>query len=64
MIIKKVLCDRCGAEIEGEHPPRFIKQTFVVSEKPYVANAYRNGDKIHFCEECSKSFEEFMNYER
>lgn len=65
MIIKKVLCDRCGDEIEGgEHPPRLVKQDWVISEKVAVANGYRNAEKIHFCDNCSKHFEEFMNYER
>ena len=65
MIIKNVLCDRCGAEIENEeHPPRLVKQTWVKAEKVTVANGYRNADKIHFCETCSKAFGEFMNYER
>lgn len=64
MIIKKILCDRCGAEIEGEHPPKLVRQEWVISNRVTVANGYRNTDKIHFCDNCSKHFEEFMNYER
>lgn len=65
MIIKKILCDRCGAEIEGEnHPPRIVMQTYVESNKIAVQSAYRTDAKIHFCDDCSKSFKEFMNYER
>ena len=64
MIVKKIICDRCGDEIEEVHPPRFIKQSFEVSTKPYKVDGYRNGEKIHFCENCSKHFEEFMKYER
>lgn len=64
MIIKKVLCDRCGDEIEEAHPPRLAKQTWVKSEKATVANGYRKADNIHLCENCLKAFEEFMNFER
>lgn len=65
MIINKVICDRCGDEIEGDaHPPRLVKQTWVKSEKVTVVNSYRNAEKIHLCETCSKAFKEFMNYER
>lgn len=65
MVIKKILCDRCGAEIEGEtHPPRIVMQTYVVSTRIAVQSAYKTDAKIHFCDDCSKSFKEFMNYER
>lgn len=65
MFIKKILCDRCGAEIEGEaHPPLLVKRSWVKSEKITVSNGYRDTEKIHLCAECSKSFEEFMNFER
>lgn len=65
MIVNKVICDRCGDEVNGgTHPPRLVKQTWVKSEKVTVANGYRNADTIHLCEECSKHFEEFMHYER
>lgn len=65
MVIKKILCDRCGAEIEGEaHPPRIIKQEYFKSEKVCVQSAYKQVKKIHLCENCEKHFKEFMNYER
>lgn len=65
MLIKKILCDRCGAEVENEaHPPRLIKQSWKIAERVTVANGYRNAETIHFCDECSKHFEEFLNNER
>lgn len=65
MLIKKILCNRCGAEVKGEeHPPQLVKQSWKNSGKCTVANGYRNDEKIHFCDECSKHFEEFMKNER
>lgn len=65
MVIKKTLCDRCGAEIlNDEHPPRLVQQTYVKSEKVCVQSAYKTEGKIHFCEDCQKAFKEFMSYER
>lgn len=64
MIIKQIVCNRCGDEIEGAYPPQLVKQTWVKSEKVTIANGYRNTDKIHLCEKCSKAFEEFMEFKR
>lgn len=65
MIINKVICDRCGCEIEGgAHPPRIVKQTYKSSTRATDPSGYRNADKIHLCEDCAKHFEEFMNNER
>lgn len=65
MVITKTLCDRCGGEIEGTtHPPRLIEQHYVVSEKVVVKSEYKKVATIHLCDDCQKSFKEFMNYER
>ena len=65
MIVNKIICDRCGAEIEGDaHPPRIIMQEYFISEKVCVQSAYKQVKKIHFCGKCEKHFGEFMNYER
>lgn len=65
MIINKVICDRCGADVEGDaHPPRVLVQSYHISEKVCVQSAYKTCEKIHFCEDCQKAFKEFMNYER
>jgi hypothetical protein len=65
MVIKKILCDRCGGEIEGDaHPPRLLVQSYHISEKVCVQSAYRGNKKIHFCDVCQKHFEEFMKNER
>lgn len=65
MVINKIICDRCGGEIKGEaHPPRLVKQTWVKPDRVTVPSGYRNAEKIHLCDDCSKSFWEFMNNER
>ena len=65
MIISKIVCNRCGNEIRGEaHPPLIVKRSWVVSEKATVSSGYRDKEKIHLCENCTKQFEEFLNNER
>lgn len=65
MIVNKIICDRCGGEIEGDaHPPRVLLQSYHISEKVCVQSAYKNEEKIHLCDGCKSAFEEFMNNER
>lgn len=61
MIINKIICDRCGGEIEGDaHPPRILTQSYHISEKVCVQSAYKTEKKIHLCDGCNFKFEEFM----
>jgi hypothetical protein len=65
MIVKQILCDRCGAEIAGnDHPPRLVRQLYKKTTRALDPSSYRNEAKIHFCEACTKHFEEFMKNER
>lgn len=65
MVINKIICDRCGCEIEGgAHQPRLVKQAWVKPDRVTVPSGYRNSGTIHLCDDCQKAFEEFMNHER
>lgn len=65
MIIKTILCNRCGAEINGDpHPPMITKRAWKKSEKCTVSSGYRDTEKIHLCEGCTTNFEEFLKNER
>lgn len=33
MVINKIICDRCGAEIKEDHPERIMIQTYQKSER-------------------------------
>ena len=63
MIKKIILCDRCGGEIEEEHPTRIQIQEYDYSEsKSYgrYAIGYRTNQTIHLCEKCKNDFTSFL----
>lgn len=63
MIKKLILCDRCGAEIEKEHPTRIQIQEYDYSEsKSYgrYAKGYTTHASLHLCVKCDNDFTRFL----
>jgi hypothetical protein len=61
MIVREIICDRCGAKIEDEaHPPLLVTRTWKKSDKITVQSGYRDDAKIHFCKSCNDAFISFM----
>lgn len=49
MVINKIMCDRCMAEIKENKPDRLIKQTYHRSERATQPSGYRQKEVIHLC---------------
>lgn len=60
MIINKIMCDRCGAEIKEDHPDRLVIQNYLRTERATKPSGYRNKEVIHLCGACMMQFEKFM----
>ena len=63
MIIKEIICDRCGAKIEGEKPARIQLQEYDYTEsKSYgrYAKGYRTTHTAHLCMKCGNDLDRFM----
>ena len=64
MIKKTIICDRCGVEIEIEHPARIQVQEYDYSEsKSYgrYAKGYRATHTCHLCMKCGNDLDRFMS---
>lgn len=61
MTVTKIICDRCGAEIEDKHPDRLSVERYC--EIDYRHNGYKSTKKMTFCEKCQSDFEKFMKGE-
>lgn len=64
MIVKEIVCDRCSAKIEGEHPVRINIEEY--STEACVSygvkcKGYRSTRKIHLCPTCDYIFQDFLN---
>lgn len=65
MIVKEIICDRCGGKIEDKKPARIQIQEYDYTEsKSYgrYAKGYRTAKQIHLCDTCNYCFGEFMNH--
>lgn len=64
MRIEKIVCDRCGAEINKRYPEKVQVLQSVVKENKYNKNmierSYKAHLKFHLCENCRREFYEFM----
>lgn len=60
MIINKIVCDRCGAEIKESRPDRLIIQTYHQSDRATKPSAYKPKKTIHLCGACMMQFEKFI----
>lgn len=69
MIVKIVLCNRCGKEVTEEHPDRIsvAKQYYDEVTDGWggrkMLSKYKVVKNIHFCTECNKAFEAFLRNE-
>ena len=61
MIVKEIVCDRCGAKIEGEHPPRIVIEEYKTDVPCTQLKGYKNIKKIHLCPTCDYIFQDFLN---
>lgn len=67
MIIRTVLCNRCGEEVTEEHPDRIsvAKQHYeeVINYKGdrKVVSKYKTESPIHLCTECNRLFKAFLD---
>ena len=65
MLKRILICDRCGKDIEVEHPDRItISRHYTdtykdVFDKEHKRSVYRTSQSMHLCEECEIKFNDF-----
>ena len=66
MTIKKIICDRCGSDINEEHPIRYNREEYKEHANPFGAKvmSYKRTKIINLCKHCQKDFTEFMKAQR
>ena len=63
MIVKEIICDRCGAKIKEEHPVRInIEEYSTAASVSYgvKCKGYRSSRKMHLCKKCDDAFIRFI----
>lgn len=63
MIVKEIICDRCGAKIEDQHPQRINIEEYQTKESEHYGRygiGYKSARKFHFCPKCNDDFDRFM----
>lgn len=58
MIVSKIICDRCGAEIKQDHPDRFERLAY---KKNNYTSTYKSVKKYHLCPKCWGDLEFFLD---
>ena len=67
MIIRTVLCNRCGKEVTEEHPDRIsvskqhYKEVINYKGDRKLVSKYKAESPIHFCTECNRLFKAFLD---
>lgn len=67
MIKREVICDRCGKVIAAPHPDRITVSQQHYEEytdcfgRKHKKSTYKTAKTLHFCDECNKEFEAFLN---
>ena len=64
MKIEKIICDRCGATIEEQHPDKV--QLVKMQERRHaysnqvIGHSYKTVRTCHLCKKCRLEFDKFM----
>lgn len=64
MIVKEIICDRCGEKIEEQHPRRISIEEYSTKESSSYgryAIGYKSASKIHLCQKCDDAFNRFLS---
>lgn len=64
MIVKEIICDRCGAKIEQQHPRRICIEEYSTQESHSYgryAIGYKSAQKFHLCPKCDDAFNRFLS---
>lgn len=63
MIVKEIICDRCGVKIKEEHPVRInIEEYSTEASNSYgvKCKGYKSARKMHLCKKCDAAFIRFI----